>query len=351
MWGTHVIAGALASALVFCWLGAGPVAEAAEKSSMSGARNMAALVSKQSSKPSLEHYVDFSSGGGISDHAKSTYGTATIALGRPLEQNGWRVRLTGGYSESSYRDHDTKRCETVAQELFWETGEQFSGYCPKLVENSLTADERATAKEKFATLGYELTSGNEIHKTRIVKTETYEAAIMPGYQMAFGPFIVKAFAGLAYTGGAAESSNPGWAAEMRFDELWGPRGVLETWLTLSDKLWFSLDASYAAAFQRYRDTNLIFHDYTATARLGYRALPWLTLGPEAAVFGSRLDVDTHCIREGDYAAPSEANDTTRAGGFMKLNFLGTETTLSGGISTDHLGNETAYGSASMYVKF
>jgi hypothetical protein len=267
------------------------------------------------------------------------------------------VRLTGGYSESTYRDRNTKRCETVAQELFRETGEQFSSYCPKLVENSLTADERTKTKEKFASLGYELTSENEIHKIRIVKTETYEAAIMPGYQMAFGPLIVKAFAGLAYAGGEAESSNPGWTAEMRFDELWGPRGVLETWLTLSDRLWFSLDASYTAAFQRYRDTNLTFHDYAATARLGYRALPWLTLGPEAAVFGSKsvcsslFDMSTSCFQQDLSILPSEATETIRTGGFMKLNFLGTETTLSGGISTDHLGNETAYGSASMYVKF
>ena len=59
----------------------------------------------------------------------------------------------------------------------------------------------------------------------------------------------------------------------------------------------------------------------------------------------------NCNENGDCADPSEANNTTRKGGFMKLHFQGTETTLSGGISTDDQGYETTYGSASMYVKF
>ncbi|MEJ2228009.1 MAG: cellulose biosynthesis protein BcsS [Alphaproteobacteria bacterium] len=362
----RVIAVALAAALLLEWHGEGLIAsaQAAKASYLSGktrsggqritgrsARQSTTNAAQhQSAQRARKHYVDFSSGGGLSDHSKSTYGTATIALGRPLDQDGWRMRLSGGYGVSLYNNSATKRCDTAAQDIFRKTGIQFSGYCQKLTEHTLPDSERRQLEDKLTSLGYKLTSEDKINKIRAVKMETYEAAIMPGYQITFGPLIVKAFAGLAYNGGTATSLNPNWPAELRFDELWGARTALETWLTLSDTLWFSFDASYGVAFQNDQKNDLVFHDYAANARLGFRALPWLTLGPEASTFGKHPDVDASYDALGD-ADLSEACKTTRAGGFLRLRFHGTETTLSGGLSIDSDENKTTYGAASIYTKF
>jgi hypothetical protein len=45
------------------------------------------------------------------------------------------------------------------------------------------------------------------------------------------------------------------------------------------------------------------------------------------------------------------DDSTRAGGFLRLNIGQMEATISGGMSADYIGTTDAYGSAGVYMRF
>ena len=80
----------------------------------------------------------------------------------------------------------------------------------------------------------------------------------------------------------------------------GLRLQAESWLDLSERMFLSADATYGTAFK----------DYSALARLGFRARPRFSLGLEGGALGN------------------EEYDTGRGGGFVRVNFRDFETTLS-----------------------
>jgi Cellulose biosynthesis protein BcsS len=98
--------------------------------------------------------------------------------------------------------------------------------------------------------------------------------------------------------------------------------VLESWLDIDERVWSSLDLSWAS----------LYDSYSARGRLGWRLTPGLSAGLEAGASGNV---------EGDIA---------RLGAFVRYEWAGGELVASGGIANDALlenvGNPAAAADAS-----
>jgi hypothetical protein len=104
----------------------------------------------------------------------------------------------------------------------------------------------------------------------------------------------------------------------------GLKLLAESWLDVSPKTFLSLDASYGTAFQ----------EYWSLARIGRRLGPKLSLGLEGGAQGN------------------EEYEAGRAGGFVRLNLSGIETTLSSGFAGNYLEDEpSGYLSLGLYRAF
>jgi hypothetical protein len=120
----------------------------------------------------------------------STYAGLAVAPFGPMDQDGWRLRLAGGYG-----------------------GDHYSG-------SSGTKFEAATSF----------------------------ADALVGYHSQFGPLTVKVFAGLAAADRRIEPDEP--AARVRGTHL-GGKAAIETWLNLGDQVWTAVDLSWASIHQDY----------------------------------------------------------------------------------------------------
>ena len=253
---------------------------------------------------SLKDHVEFSNGldGTATSAAMSTYGSVVVAPFARLQQDGWRLKLSGGYARYTYDTESVIKCHTSP---------------------SLPQDQAGAFRQYCSRAG---SDAEDFHLKGKQSVERYDVAVMPGYQMAFGALIVKTYAGLGHKG----------AGMTQLNGIWGARGALETWLTLSDELWLSADAFYSAGYSAGTDDGGPFRESGATVRLGYKALSWLTAGPEVAAFETETD---------------KAYSTRRAGGFLRFDVNGMETTLSGGMAKGEDDCNGAYGAANVYLKF
>ena len=133
--------------------------------------------------------------------------------------------------------------------------------------------------------------------------ETSFAEFLIGYLKRFGELTAKVFIGAAYishTIGPFDSEN-----EVQSDAL-GAKGGVELWLNLGEHAWTSLDSFYTTA-----------HDtFSVRSRFGFRVLPMLSLGPEAAINGNAEHING------------------RAGLFARCEYLGGELSGSAGVSGD-----------------
>ena len=271
----------------------------------------------------LKDHVELSHGVNVAGTAVSAYGAMVIAPVSRLSQDGWRVKIMGAYLQQKEVTQSVLKCGTN----------------PSLPEDAASTFRRHCSKA--------LAAGSEETEFRLEQTrqvERYEAALMPGYRMTFGALIVKAYAGVGYRGEKipsasalkdAAKASAGWgmigARAAGLGAAFGLRGGLESWLTLSDEMWLSADAYYASGV----DGDGVYRDAGGTFRAGYQALSWATIGPEAAVF--RTESGSIC-------------NNVRAGGFLRFDVNGTETTLSGGLASGD-GSGGAYGAANVYLRF
>lgn len=136
------------------------------------------------------------------------------------------------------------------------------------------------------------------------------ANLLVGYQRQLGPVTLKAFAGVAMSDHRLTPWDPD--ARMRGPGV-GAEVVLETWWTMSDQVWSSLDLSYGS----------LYSSYAARGRLGWRVLPALSLGIEAGATGN---ID---------------GDLARAGGFVRYEWATGEVSASGGLANDTLLDDAA----------
>ena len=97
-------------------------------------------------------------------------------------------------------------------------------------------------------------------RIREFEGETAFADLLAGYQKQLGPLTVKGFAGLMTAGNRITPDDPETAIRGRG---LGAKLALETWWTISEQAWASVDVSWGT-----------IHDtYAARGRLGWRLLP------------------------------------------------------------------------------
>lgn len=187
-------------------------------------------------------------------HAWSLYSGVTAAPFSSIEQDGMRVRFVGGYGAYSYSG---RRAAGVGSETV-----HFNG------------------ASSFSDL-------------------------LIGYHKQLGPLTLKAFAGLA---AAEHDVTPGDPETAIRGSGVGGKLALESWWTLSDRAWSSIDVSWAS----------LYDSYAARVRLGWRFLPALSAGLETGATGNQ-----EC-------------DIARAGAFLRYEWASGELSASGGLSNDTL---------------
>lgn len=208
----------------------------------------------------------------------STYGGMNAALFGDIRENGWRLRTSGGYGRYSYQRpiYDPFRRRLVTAEFHGEM--------------------------------------------------TFADALL-GYQQAFGPLIVKAYAGLTEEHHAILPAN---GSPLAFDDENAVQGAgrgakvaLETWLRLGDWGFVQTDLNWSQPFAAY----------SARLRIGTRLNPAWSAGLESAAFGNAN------------------HDQGRAGAFLRFEWSRGEVSLSAGAGGDNHEITGGYGSLNAMLRF
>ena len=123
----------------------------------------------------------------------SIYSGMTYAPFGAINEDGWRIRMVGGYGQYRYK-------ATIDGERLTVTGQASFG------------------------------------------------DLLAGYHASFGKLTVKAFAGVSYDGHLLLPFDP---ANPVADRMLGAKGVLEAWFNFTPADWASLDLSYSTAHSSY----------------------------------------------------------------------------------------------------
>jgi hypothetical protein len=170
------------------------------------------------SAPTLET----SAGTDVTAHSWSAYSSLTATLGGSLREDGWRMRLGGGYGEYSY------------------------------------SSSRWT--------------GSAVIVVPFDGTVTFADALI-GYQQQWSALTLKAFAGVAAQHNSVTPVDI--ESSVRGSRI-GAKGAVEAWLDIGANAFAQLDVSYTT----------IYDTYGSRLRLGYRLTPQLSFGPEAGLNGN-----------------------------------------------------------------
>jgi hypothetical protein len=197
---------------------------------------------------------EFWSGAQAYDHVWSAYSGTTMAPFGAIQEDGVRLRLVTGYGADSY------------------SGPRAVGVGSQIIKLNGTASF---------------------------------ADALVGYHKQLGPLTLKVFAGLTAADNQVKPDDP----ETIIRGLgFGGKVAIETWWNLGDQAWTSVDLSWGSLYQ----------SYAARARLGWRFMPALSIGPEAGLIGN-----VEC-------------DIVRVGGFVRYELASGEISVSGGASNDKL---------------
>jgi hypothetical protein len=131
------------------------------------------------------------------------------------------------------------------------------------------------------------------------------AELLIGYHKQLGPLSLKLYGGATASQHQITPDDP--ETVIRGRGL-GGKAVLESWWDIDERVWTSLDLSWAS----------LYDSYSARARLGWRLTPALSAGLEAGAGGNV---------EGDIA---------RLGAFVRYEWAGGEIAASGGAASDAL---------------
>lgn len=129
------------------------------------------------------------------------------------------------------------------------------------------------------------------------------ADVLAGYQLQIASVTIKAFAGAS---GIANLESRQDLAAFWDRTLVGPKAALETWWTIGDSAWTSLDLSWSQPHQ----------SYYGRLRAGWRLAPQISLGLESGLVGNAT------------------GGSLRAGPFARYEWDAGEISLSGGVATD-----------------
>jgi hypothetical protein len=171
--------------------------------------------------------------------------------------------------------------------------------------------------------------------------------LLVGYHKQIGPLTLKLFGGVVIA-----EHLPTQSTSMLTGTALGPKAVVETWWTITDRVWTSVDLSIALPHMHLSggdgdDADRI--DYTGRMRFGWRPLPklWpeLSVGLEGGA-GGPLAPALQTTLQGSKA---------RAGGFLRYEWASGEVSISGGLLSDgHEQNEShaqPYGTVSVLTRF
>jgi hypothetical protein len=129
--------------------------------------------------------------------------------------------------------------------------------------------------------------------------------LLVGYHKRMGRLSLKLYGGVTLSQHQLTPDDP--ETVIRGAGL-GGKAVLESWLDIDERVWTSLDLSWAS----------LYDGYSVRGRLGWRLTPALSAGLEAGAGGNV---------EGNIA---------RLGAFVRYEWAGGELALSGGIANDAL---------------
>lgn len=222
------------------------------------------------------------------------YSGVTLAPTGDIYGDGVRLRASGGYGEYSYQGHRA-------------------------------GDPKNTQRRFEGTISY--------------------VEVLVGYQKRIGELTAKAFAGIAAIDHVVSPGDPIALGGLLTQGMeYGVKGALELWLNLGSDAWTSLDASWTNAHQTY----------ASRWRLGYRLLPTMSLGLEAAINGNALSgqrvLDDGSQRE-------TLHPQSRAGLFARYEWNSGEISISGGIANSAYdfgrtdGFDEFYGTVNWLMRF
>jgi hypothetical protein len=148
------------------------------------------------------------------------------------------------------------------------------------------------------------------------------ADVLIGYHTQLGPVTLKVFGGLT----AAEHL-PAEPTSMLVGTALGPKALVETWWTMTDKTWAALDLAVALPHMHLAYAHLAPQadpdriDYTGRVRLGWGLWPELSAGFEGGAGGPLAPTLPTTWQDG----------TAHAGGFLRYEWAGGEVSVSGGV--------------------
>lgn len=222
------------------------------------------------------------------------YSGVTLAPTSDIYADGLRLRATGGYGQYRYQGHRA-------------------------------GDPKGTHRRFAGTVSF--------------------AEMLVGYQKRIGDLTAKALAGISAIDHEISPSDPIAAGGLLTQGMeYGVKGAVELWLNLGSEAWTSVDASWTNAHQTY----------AGRWRLGYRVMPTISLGLEAALNGNALSGQG--VLEDD-SRREPLRPQSRAGVFARYEWNGGEISLSVGAANSAYdfgkadGFDEIYGTANWLMRF
>ncbi len=232
------------------------------------------------------------SGADASRNEWLVYSGITVAPFGHIHEEGWRLRLAGGYGGYKY-----------------------------LGNRSITEEA----------------------DTQHFTAQTFFTDILAGYLVKWGPLTAKAFAGVAIIGHNISPVDP---ENIAIGDEMGAKAALEFWLNVGPDAFASLDLGWSTA----HDTR------SARSRIGYRMSPRFSVGLEAGInIDAQGDCDlgwsdaADCDGQFQFdTANTTLLDFSRGGGFVRYEWDGGEISASAGVAGGIIGSRDSDG-ADPYV--
>jgi hypothetical protein len=263
--------------------------------------------------------AEFSNGFDVNGNSWSAYASAVFGLTSPLHTDGWRLKFSGIYGRYAYNTRNPYICMQLHDPRSGLHDLTLAEICDDIANQPPAGEQRDAINATLAPYGMQV-EGDQIVATTPRQATHYNLAVAPGYQATVGRVILRGYLGVAFEQQDIAPIDPG---NLLAGTHWGAQGWAEAWLPFGESAFLSADGGYFTGTA----------SYSAAMKFGVRPLTWLTFGPELAAFGDS---------EGESA---------RAGGFLRFDVSGWETTLSGGLSGDYRNDPAAYGSANLFVRF
>jgi cellulose biosynthesis protein BcsS len=171
------------------------------------------------------------------------------------------------------------------------------------------------------------------------------ADVLIGYHKQLGPVTLKLFGGLTVA-----DYFPTEPTSMLEGTALGPKALVETWWTVTDRTWVSLDFAFALPHLHLAHIDMADEvdpyriDYTGRIRLGWRLWPELSVGVEGGAGGPLAPTLQTTWQTG----------AAHAGGFLRYEWATGEVSVSGGVSLggdEREGHAHPFGTVSVLTRF